>query len=154
MMSGELLIFLLYWPLILPHHVPNEFLPISCYVSPISAGFQLTLFFQTGRAWPRIRPPPPAELFRGALDPGIGPFFIGHTPLVWIRGSPTSSTRHLKTVLFRGPYPSPPRRLAYILHALDIILTHYLRYYQGFDSFLPCSSLFALKLPVFCNYAT
>ncbi len=57
MICDELIIFSRLWPLILLHHVPNGFLPIYCYVSPISVGFQLTFFFQTGRAWPCIRSP-------------------------------------------------------------------------------------------------
>ncbi len=72
MIYGELVIFSLCWLLILLYHAPNGFLPVSCHVSPISVGFQLTLFFQTGQAWPWIQPPP-EDRFQGALDPGNCP---------------------------------------------------------------------------------
>ncbi len=46
------IIFSLCCPLILLHHVRNGFLLICPHVFPISAGLQLTLFLEMGRAGP------------------------------------------------------------------------------------------------------
>ncbi len=54
---NELAIFLLCWRLLL-HYVPNEFLFVSCHVSPISAGSQLTFSFKLVGPGPASNLPP------------------------------------------------------------------------------------------------
>ncbi len=69
--TTEITIFSLCWPLILLHHVWNGFLFASSHGSPISAGFQLTLFPGTRCARPFS--PLPVNHFLEAQDPGNCP---------------------------------------------------------------------------------
>ncbi len=55
-----------------PEWVP----PCLCHVSPISAGFQLTLYFQTGQTWPYIR---------SLLQTGSGELWIQATAHSFVR---------------------------------------------------------------------
>ncbi len=82
----DVIIISLCWLLILFHHVRNGF-PLTCpHVFPISAGFQLTLFLEVGRAVPLAPPPPICRPVPGSCGSREQPFFllgtcISHLPV-------------------------------------------------------------------------
>ncbi len=73
----DVIIISLCWPLILFHHVRNGFSLTCPHVFPISAGFQLTLFLEVGRAVP-LAPLYLQTTSRKIWIQAIASSFVGH----------------------------------------------------------------------------